>query len=466
MKVILIRCGSGIGPRETNVTGCYPPLGLAYVAASLRDAGYNVGIMDAEVLQMGSREVLQCIPADARIIGFTSTTLGWPVVREIAGNVKKAFPESLLVIGGPHVTAFPEDTLEAPVFDIGVVGDGEKAMVSIADHHARGVSMHTIAGCVTRTDAGSIRSLLPPPWIQDLDSLPFPALDLLPMDRYRSVMVKEPFVTMVTSRGCPYRCNFCSQIYGGNKLRTRSPENIVDEMEQAVKRYQAKEIILFDETFGVKRNDALRVCALIRNRKLDIRWSARTRIDVIDEQLLSAMRGAGCYALHLGVESGTERILRAMNKKITVAQVRSVASMAHRLGFKLHAYFMIGYPGETRAEIDETLRLSRQLNLDWASYTITIPNPHTPLLGTAVSQGILQPDFWRNYTLGNIPLDIPFFASGECPESYLKRAKRSAYLRFYLRPGTLLRNLAFFLETGGWRRLGTAFLLWLREETI
>lgn len=466
MKIVLVRCGAGDGPRETNVTGCYPPLGLAYVAAALRAAGYDVEILDAEALQVKSNELPGRIPADAGIIGFTSTTLGWPGVRKTAARARSSFPDSLLVIGGPHVTAFPEDTLEASVFDVGVVGDGEKAMVSIADHHERGAPMNAIAGCVTRMDDGSIRANLPPSWIEHLDSLPFPALDILPMDRYRSVMVKEPFVTMVTSRGCPYRCNFCSQIYGGNTLRTRSPASIVDEMEEAVTRYRAEEIILFDETFGVKKSDALTVCSLIRERKLDIRWSARTRIDVIDEELLKAMRGAGCYALHLGVESGTDRILRAMNKKITVEQVRNVADMAHRLGFRLHAYFMIGYPDETRGEIAETLRLSRQLNLDWASYTITIPNPHTPLLEEAVKQGLLKPDFWRDYTFGNVSLDIPFFASDRCPESYLKRAKRAAYLRFYLRPGTLFRNLAFFVETGGWRRLWTAFRLWLREEML
>jgi radical SAM superfamily enzyme YgiQ (UPF0313 family) len=178
------------------------------------------------------------------------------------------------------------------------------------------------------------------------------------------------------------------------------------------------------------------------------------------------MRSAGCYALHLGVESGTDRILRAMNKKITVAKVKEVAAMAHALGFKLHAYFMIGYPGETRAEIEATLRLSRRLNLHWASYTITIPNPRTPLLEDAVREGRLAADFWRAYTFGEIPLDIPFFSSAECSDAYLKRAKRRAYLRFYLRPATLYRNLAFFVETGGWRRLATAFRLWLREELL
>lgn len=465
MRIVLIRYAGRIGPRETNVTGCYPPLGLAYVAAALREAGHDVGIIDAEALGIGGEALSERIPPDTEIVGFTSTSLAWPAVREMSAGVRQRLPEALLVIGGAHVTAFPEDTLEASQFDIGVVGDGERTMVTLADHQQRHAPLSAMPGCVVR-DAGEIRCNLPVPWIRELDALPRPALDLLPLDRYCSVMVKEPFVTMVTSRGCPYRCDFCSQIYSGNKLRTRSPDSIVSEMEDAVRRYGAREIILFDETFGVKRDEALAVCALIRERKLDLRWNARTRIDVLDDTLLKAMRGAGCYALHLGVEAGTQRILDAMNKRITPEQVRSVVDMAARLGFRLHGYFMIGYPGETRAEIAQTLRLSRQLKLDWASYTITIPNPRTPLYERALKEGYVQPGFWRHYTRGEVPLEIPFFASAECPASYLKRAKRSAYFRFYMRPRVLVRNLAFFVATGGCRRALTALRLWLREESL
>jgi radical SAM superfamily enzyme YgiQ (UPF0313 family) len=277
-------------------------------------------------------------------------------------------------------------------------------------------------------------------------------------------MVREPFVTLVTSRGCPFRCSFCSQIYSGNTLRTHSPERIVADMEEAVRRYGAREVVLFDETFGVRRADALRVCALLGERGLDLRWNARTRIDVLDEELLRALLKAGCYALHLGVESGSQRILDQMNKKITVGQIRETLGLAARLGFRLHAYFMIGWPGETREEREQTLRFSRELPLDWASYTITIPNPLTPLFERAVRDGIIREDYWERYTLDSAPGPIPFFASPDCSERCLTRAKQGAYLRFYLRPRVLLRNLRFFRESGGWRRIPYAAYLWLKEE--
>jgi len=466
MNIVLVRCAEGFVPRETNVTGCYPPLGLAYLAAVLREAGFTPRIIDAEAEGWGLERVVEAIPADAGIVGFTGTTLLWPTVREVAARVRRARPNALLVIGGAQVTAFPEATLEGSVFDLGILGDGEQALVEIARRRANGGDYRGVPGCVVRDPEGHPRQTGPVAWIDDLDSLPLPALDLLPMHRYRSVMVTDPFVSIVTSRGCPYRCRFCSQIYGGDRLRTHSPERIVAEMERAVRKYGARELVLFDETFGVRREDALRVCALIRECGLAFRWSARTRVNVLDEELLVALRDAGCYALHLGVESGSDRILEAMNKNITVAQVRDAVALARRLGFRLHAYFMIGYPGETRAEIAQTLKLSRELPLDWASYTITIPNPRTPLCDLAVERGMLAPDYWRDYTLGNAEPAIPFFTSEECSAAYLKRTKRMAYLRFYLRPCVAARNLVFFVSTGGWGRLLTAFRLWLREERL
>lgn len=465
MKAVLIRAGGESRSGETNITGCYPPLGLAYVAAALRQAGHEAVILDAEAMGWRTVETATRIPSDAGWIGFTSTTQAWPTVRRAAGEIRGRFPRTPMVIGGPQVTAFPEDTIAASVFDLGVMGDGERAAVEISNRLAAGRDLSDLGGCVVRAN-GSIRANLPIPWIDDLDSLPPPALDLLPRDRYRSVLVDEPFVTMIASRGCPYRCDFCSQIYDGQVLRSLSAEHVVDEMERAVERYGAREIVLFDETFGARRKTALRVCELICERGLKVRWNARTRIDLVDRELLSAMRRAGCHTLHLGIESGTEHILKQMNKRITTDQVREAVRLAHELGFRTHAYFMIGYPGETRKDIETTLRFSRELDLDWASYTITLPHPRTPLCERAIRQGSLRPDYWKDYTHGRDPTDELYFVSPDCPAAYLKKAKRRAYVRFYARPRVLARNTAFFLRRGGLRRAAYAFRLWLREELL
>jgi radical SAM superfamily enzyme YgiQ (UPF0313 family) len=464
IRTVLIRCRADDSPRETNVSGCYPPLGLAYLAAVLRAAGHSVSIVDAEVYSLTRAELVARLPPDATLVGFTSTTLLWPSVRLTAAAVRRAMPRATLVVGGPQVIAFPEDTLASSVFNAGVIGDGEATIVEIAARLAAHAPITDVPGCVIRDDQGGIRVNGPARWVEDLDSLPLPAIDLLPVARYRSILARDPFVTMITSRGCPYRCTFCSQIYTGPRLRTRSPAGIIVEMERAVKEYGAREIILFDETFGVKRDEALQLCALIRERGLTVRWSARTRIDVLDAELLSAMRRAGCYFLHLGIESGSQRVLDLMQKRITLDEASRVVRMARELGFFVHGYFMLGYPGETRRETAATTGFSRRLGLDVASYTIAIPNPRTPLYDDAVRQGYIAADFWREYTFGRISTEIPLLATRECPAGFLRRAARMAYLRFFLRPAIVARNIRFLKESGNWRQVWYAFRLWLREE--
>lgn len=461
-KVVLIKCLRTSGSRETNVTGIYPPLGLAYLAATVREQGFDVTIIDAEALNIGQDDLIKIIDPDVDIIGFTSTTLLWPVTRNFSATVKKIFPNALMVIGGPHVTAFPEDTIAASEFDMGVLKDGEIAFSEIVQRYAERKDLTDIPGCVVRdkgiiiiNDFGSA--------VGDLDSIPFPALDLLPMSQYKSVMVKEPFVSMIISRGCPYRCDFCTQIYSGDGFRVRSAENVVDEIERAVTEYEAKELVLFDETFGVKRDIALHICLLMNERGIKVRWTARTRINILDRELLTAMRSAGCYALHLGIESGTDRILKEMNKGITVEEVRNGVALARSLGYRIHGYFMIGYPGETRDEIAATLRFSRKLKLDWASYTVAVPHPRTPLCDKAVERGIIKEDFWREYTYGKDVGNLPFFTSDECSTDFLNSVRRTAYLRFYMRPGIIWGNLVFFIKTGGWKRAFRAACLWAKE---
>lgn len=462
MKVALIRCRVETGARETNVTGIYPPLGLAYLAAALRVQGADVCIVDAEALGLASRELLDAIPADADVIGFTATTLLWPTVRTLSFEARRRFHRSLLVAGGPHVTAFPRESLAGSAFDVGVMGDGEDTLCRIVEQWTAHHDVTDVVGCAVR-ERDRIAVNGRPQVIADLDRLQFPALDLLPMDRYRSVMVRMPFSTIVTSRGCPFKCAFCSQVYTDWQWHTRSPGNIVDEMERNVRQLGSREIVLFDETFGVKREDALEVCRLIGERKLSVRWNARSRVDVLDEPLLRAMWDAGCHALHLGVESGTQRVLDLMQKKITLQQVERVAEVARKIGFTLHGYFMLGYPDETRAEMLETIRFAKHLPLDWASFTVATPQPMTPLFEIACERGLMPRHYWQAYTVGREVATAPFFPGPDRAPGELKRLKNDAYLQFYLRPRVLARDIAFLIGVGGIGRLVSAGWYWLRE---
>lgn len=460
--VSLLRLAEVSDQRETNVTGTYPPLALAYLAATVREGGYRPVIVDGEAPLRPLSSVMREIPPDTVLIGVSTTTLAWPAVRQAAAVLKKSFPGVPVVVGGPHVTAFPEETLRYSEFDVGVIGDGEHSLMELLSRAEAGRSLAGVPGTVYREN-NAIQVDQQVCWVERLDDLPMPALDLLPLHRYRSVVVKSPFVTMLTSRGCPYKCSFCSQIYMGDKFRFHSADRIIAEMERAERAFGAKEIVMFDETFGANRRVAHEVFEEMQRRKFGFRWNARTRIDLLSDELLLAMRKSGCYMLHLGIESGTPRILEKMRKGITLEQVERVVRSAHRMGFRLHGYFMLGYPGETREEIEATVKLSRRLPLDWASYTVTIPNPRTLLQEQAIAEGLLEPSFWSEYVAGRTDGTIPFLSSAECDVSYLSGVKRKAYLRFYLRPHTFARQSAFVLRSGGIRRLAEAGTLWLRE---
>ncbi|MFH1531307.1 MAG: radical SAM protein [Pseudomonadota bacterium] len=462
MKLVLVRCSDVSVSRETNVTGLYPPLGLAYLAGSVRARGHEVVILDGDAPRRPAATLAGEVPGDVDLIGFTSTTLGWPAVRSAAPLFRQRFPGVPLIVGGPQVTAFPEETLRHSVFDLGVIGDGERTLDGILGRLAGDEPLAGLPGTAWR-EAGDIRVDHEVPWCRDIDALPMPALDLLPLDRYTSVVMRRPYTAILASRGCPYRCGFCSQIYTGDTFRTHSPERVLAEMVRAEEVFGAREVVLFDETFGARRREALEICERLARRGLSLRWNARTRIDLLDGELLRAMRDAGCYFLHLGIESGTQRILDSMRKKTNLEQIERVVHEARSMGYQLHGYFMLGYPGETEEEMRRTMAFSRKLPLDWASFTITIPNPRTPLQELAEQKGLIDPDFWQRYVAGETDGVIPYVAARDIGAATLEALKREAYLRFYLRPGSLWRQTGHLRRTGGWGRLVDAGKLWLRE---
>ena len=462
MKLALVRCSDTEVSRETNVTGLYPPLGLACLAGYVQAAGHEVVILDGDAPRRPAAALVAEVPSDVDLIGLTSTSLGWPAVRRAAPLFRCRFPTVPLIVGGPQVTAFPRETIEHSVFDLGVIGDGEITLERSLERIASGESLAGLPGTAWR-EGDDIRVDHSVPWCVDIDALPMPALELLPVDRYTSVVMRRPYVAMLASRGCPYRCGFCSQIYTGDSFRTHSPQRVLEEMVGAEEVFRAREVVLFDETFGAHRREALEICEQISRRGLKFRWNARTRIDLLDSELLRAMRGAGCHLLHLGIESGTQRILDQMNKKIRLEQITQVVHDAKSMGYRLHGYFMLGYPGEREEEMRRTMAFSRELPLDWASYTITIPNPRTLLQEQAEQEGLIDPEFWSRFVAGATDGSIPYVAAKKFGTAKLEALKREAYLRFYLRPGTLWRQTGFVRRTGGWRRLAKAGMLLLRE---
>ena len=447
MKLYIVRTHAA--PRrgasfETNVTGIYHPLGPAYVGACLREAGHDVRILDLQAERLTRAALADSLKRDSPdAVLFTATTLVWPDVVDAAGVVKDSLPDTIVGVGGPQLSVYPRESLSHDSIDFGVRGEGERTTPEILDAIEAGRSLARVKGSVFRKN-GDVVVNPPREEIADLDSIPFPAVDLLPLERYVALSVRHPFASMVTSRGCPYDCNFCYQGYLG-KYRARSPRNVVEEMETYVKGFGVREIVTFDETFAVEKERALGICELIAQKDLRFRWDVRTRVDLLDRELLTALKRAGCHRLHLGIESGNPDTLLSMRKGFDIAEVREKVGLAKRCGFEVRGYFMLAYPGESRRDILETAEFARAIHLDWASFTITIGLPETGIYRDALRTGRFEADYWKEFTSGTSRGRPPYFVPEGLKERDLFSLKRTAYLKFYLRPG-VIRNMLKWSE--------------------
>jgi len=439
MRILLIR-SSEIGSfGSTNITGIYPPLGLAYIASVLKNAGFQVGFLDNQVLRLQGISLKKEIKKNnPDVVLLSAMTPQWQQIRELSKIIKDISAKIIVGVGGPHLTVYPKESLSDESFDFGVYGEGEKTVLEIMRNIQNGKGFDGIKGCIFRKN-GQVMVNPPREEIDDLDALPFPAVGLLPFKDYFALSVKRPFFSMVTSRGCPYTCRFCFQGYLG-RYRSRSPENVVEEMEQLVNKYNIREIIIFDETFAVETPRALAICELVRKKNLKFSWDLRTRVDLLNEELLISLKAAGCARLHLGIESGNEEVLSNMAKGISIPQIIEKVDMAKRLGFQLRGYFMLGFPGEGRESISDTIRFAKSLPLDWASFTVTIGLPETYIYNESLKKGYFSGDYWREQSKGKAVSLKPYFIPQGMTGNELFDLKRKAYLDFYLRP-RIIRNI-------------------------
>lgn len=245
MKILCIRNQEWDFSRSTNITGIYPPLGLAYIASVLKNANHQVSFIDNQILGLPESKLADEIKKDIPdVVLLSSMTPSWPGLIKLSKLVKDVSPQIIIGVGGPHLTAYPLESLSHRSIDFGVYGEGENTILEALKEIRDNRPLDGVRGCVFRKN-GEVVVNAPREEIDNLDLIPFPSVDLLPYKKYIALSVNNPFFTLITSRGCPYRCKFCFQGYLG-RYRTRSPENIVAEMEVLVRKYGAQEIIIFD----------------------------------------------------------------------------------------------------------------------------------------------------------------------------------------------------------------------------
>lgn len=409
----------------------YPSVGLGYLSSFLKSSGFEVLALDAKFdgisLDEVRRELLAFQPD---ILGFSAMTHEITNAARWAEEIKRLFPGALVLIGGVHATVAAKRTLdEFPVFDIAVMGEGELTLLEIARSASPGrcldpSTIECIKGIAWREN-DEVRVNPPRDLIFDLDSLAFPTYDHI-----KSEIRAYP---ILSSRGCPSKCIFCCRILG-DRIRTRSPQNVVDEIRLVQSKRNPELIEICDDTFTLPPSRAFEICDLLIREGLHekIRWFALSRVNGVDLELFHKMKDAGCVKVDFGVESGNEEILKRIRKGITISDARNATRMAKEAGLKTGSYFILGHPDETVQTIRDTINLAVELNTDVVSFGIMVPYPGTAIYDMAVNGECgyrLLSQKWEDYDkqIGNA-LEIEGL-----PRSDLEKWQRRAYLAVYLR---------------------------------
>jgi len=439
MKILLLRSNSLDPSTETNITGIYPPLGLAYLASALDSRGHDTTIIDNQILGMRPARLKGVIAESApELMLISSMTPSWHQAVRACRALKEAFPHIPIGVGGAQISAYPGESVAEPSIDFGVYGEGEITINEVARSLEEKKGLADISG-VAFTEGGKVRVNPPRETVKELDSLAFPAIEKLPYERYRALSVRSPFFTMISSRGCPFKCGFCHQGYLGN-YRARSAENVAEEITLLVKKHGIKEILFFDETFCIDKERTLSICDMISQRGLEFSWDIRTRVDLIDAETIKAMKKTGCSRIHIGIESGDQAVLDRMKKDISLCEIERKVRLAKDAGLEVRGYFMLAYPGETRETMLKTIEFSKSLPLDWASFTVTIGLPHTDIYLEALRSGYFTNDYWKEFTRMNTLADTPYFRPEGMSLKEVAGLKRKAYIEFYMRR-SIIKNI-------------------------
>ena len=448
MKILLINppiknmLTTEVPEMVTEERGFNPPLGIMYIAAYLEKYTDNeVRILDADVEELSYEQIKQEIrKRKPDIVGLSAMTFTLidcmilaKIVKEIDKNIK-------VIFGGPHPHIYPLETINLPYVDYVVMGEGEYTFTHLVENINSVKRLKLKKGIVFKEDGKIIHTGMPE-LIQDLDNIPFPARHLTPYKKYSSLLARRsPVTTMITSRGCPYKCLFCMRPHLGKKFRARSAKNVVDEIEECVN-IGIKEFLMYDDTFTVERKRVMDICNEIIRRRVDIGWDVRARVNTVDYELLKKMKKAGCERIHYGVEKGNQEQLNILRKGITLKQVKNAFRLTKKAGIGTLAYFMIGGPEETRKTVMQSINFAKMIKPDYAHFSITTPFPATDLYNLALKKAIIKKDVWKEFAKKPGKDFVPPLWDENLSREEMISLLRMAYKKFYTRPVYIINRI-------------------------
>ncbi len=416
----------------------FPPLGLMYLASSCRNNGHSVFFYDLGAHNAKHDECMaELASADAQILCISVYTTQLLTTIELINDIKNRLPTLKIVVGGPHISALPTETMQScPAIDFEVFGEGEHTLHELLKALSSNSTLDAIRGLCYR-DAGGIRQNEARQRIADLDSIPFPAIDLITRFHYSydKFAYGKKVGVAVSSRGCPYNCTFCNKAVFGNKYTRRSPENLIEELREQKRILGIEEIYFVDDLFVTDETWLSRFLDLYRESGINLPWKCLGRVDQVDGDMYHRMKAAGCFLVQFGVESGDEAIIKSIKKGIKIEKVREAVASCRKAGINTATYFIIGHPGETAATALRTLSLACQLNADICHFFVLVPFP-----GTANYRYVpedLQKDWHRirYYHKGQYPISLC-----DLDPEVLYHIEKQARYEFYGRIGYFFTN--------------------------
>jgi len=489
MKILLVQPPMSLFPWEK--CSPTPPLGLAYVAGFLEYKGHDVRILDAfgegreSVVDKGNishfglswsaidRRIRQVKPDVVGVNSLYSSQAG--NMRRVARLVKEYDKNIPVVVGGAHPSSLPYEVLENEDIDYVVLGEGEHTFHKITEYLESIQQLDTIEGIGYRKN-GRIRVNPKMSYVECLDELPLPARHLLRMERYGSSrgaeQMRKPCSTMITSRGCPMNCVFCSvhSVFGW-KWRSRSAKNVINEISLLVEEYGIREIQFEDDNIALNRKRMEEICDLMIKKDLDIRWTTPNGIAIwtLDAKLLKKMKKSGCYSLSFGIESGDPNTLKFIGKPVNLAKAKEVIKQANKIGIYTHGFFVFGFPYENLESIMLTLRFAVESDLDLASFYIATPYPKTRLYEIMKREKMLLEDNWEMFRTMKAVANTKYFNKEDLDtmQTLLYKTFFKKRIANFLKPKTLLGRLRRLNNPEDLRfmaRLGLRFLDILKKR--
>jgi anaerobic magnesium-protoporphyrin IX monomethyl ester cyclase len=420
------------------------PMGLLYIAAYLEKNNFSVRVLDVTAAGLTLDNILDIIEKESPcFIGISSMTPGIRSAVVIAQKLRNKFKDSITIgLGGSHVNCDQNFIKRFPLFDLSVIGESEQAVVDIVKKLKQ---REKVTGIIYAEA------------INDLDLIPPPARHLININDYfrdeQRLKGKKPVATMLSSRGCPYKCCFCSIPIIKHKVRYRSPKNIVDEMESVYESCDGHYSFV-DDALTLNKKNTILLCQEIINRKLKVQWCAMTRANLIDEEVAKFLSLAGCNDLFFGVESGSEKIRNEVIKKqVSNRQITEAIRLCRRYGIHTNIFLMVGFPKETWSDLKETINIGSRVKADLIGIRISIPFPGTGIFNYGQKEGLIPKTITDDYASGKLSQDKksfkdvwPLFIPKNLTLSDLIKAKKMAYLRFYLNPFWIIRRVKLWIR--------------------